>query len=276
MRLKNSIKFYVICIMLVGICFGKGKVAKAADTANVTVKSDVEYSQYDVNGDGKADTIKMKTVNIADNKESGMIQIFVNDKITFEQKRAWSPVWNVKLIKLANGKIFFDIESLIMYDSNCIHRLYICENNKLKCVYDFQKYYDKYATRYSVNIAKVSGNMIKTEVRPEFYVTGVIQYDMNISFKDGKFKRTSTTFVLKYKAMSMKNKWTAVKKIKVCKKAGSTKAAYTLKKGKVVKLNKVIYKNNKVYFQVKNNKGKTGYIPASKTLGYFKEARVSQ
>lgn len=281
MRLKKSVLFYIVCIMLVCICSGK---AQAASSASVSLKSGESNSSYDVTGDGVKDTVK---VVLTDNVKStdkdgrtGMIQVFVNDNIVFEQKREEEPCWDVKLIKLANGKVFFDIESTIMSEDDCIHKLYICENGKLKSVYNFQKYYAKYASYYFVDIVKVSGNTINTSVRAQFNTTGIVLFNMNIVYKDGAFKRTSNTFTPKYKAMSRKNKWTAGRKIKVYKKAGSKKTAYTLKKGNVVKLNKIIYKNHKVYFQIKNNngKGKTGYIPAAKKYGnpqYFKEAEYA-
>ena len=284
MRTKSNIKFYVFCIMLAAssiilasIYLGKGQVSNAASTANVSVQPDVVLSKYDVTGDGKADAIKVKIVDNKDEKYSATMQLFVNDKIAFQQKREASPDWNVKLIKLANGKVFFDIYSTIGSDDACIHQLYICKDDKLKSVYDFQKYNNNYADYFFVDIVKVSGNTLKTNVRAQFYTTGSIQYDMNLNYKNGKFVRTSNKFTPKYKKMSRKNKWTAEKKIKVYKKAGSKKVAYTLKKGNVIKLNKIIYKSNKIYFQVKNSKGKTGYIPAAKkyTSSYFKEAQYA-
>ncbi len=279
MRLKKVLNF-VICTMLICICLGKVQVVNAESVSLQPVMHYVENSKYDVTGDGVADTVKVKTVDNADEQHSGTIQIFVNDNVAFEQKREANPFWQVNLIRLANGKVFFDIESTIMSDDDCIHQLYVCENGKLKSVYDFQKYYDKYASYYSADIVKVSGNTIKTEVMAQFHTTGRVYYNMNVQYKDGKFERTSNTFSPKYKKMSMKNKWTAKKKIKVYKKAGSKKTVYTLKKGDVIKLNKIIYKNNKVYFQVKNNKGKgkTGYIPATKKntgKSYFKESQFA-
>lgn len=171
----------------------------------------------------------------------------------------------MNLIRLKNGKIFFEIRDGFN-DWVDTHKLYAYNKGKLKCVYDFHKYYEKYAYRYLVHIKKISGNTIKTNVQAQFYTTGIVKFNINVSYKDGKFMRTSNKYVPNYKEMNKKNKWTVNRKIKVYKKAGSKKLAYTLKKGNIVKINKIIYKNNKVYFQVKNKqgKGKTGYIPATK------------
>ena len=106
MRLKRSIKFYVfVFMMFAGVCLAKGEVAKASDTVNVSLTPDKVY-QYDVNGDGATDQIKVKIVNNEDQKESGVLKIYVNEDIVFEQKRNYGPVWNVKLIRLKNEKYF--------------------------------------------------------------------------------------------------------------------------------------------------------------------------
>lgn len=273
MRLKRSIPFYVfVFMMFAGVCLAKGEVAKASKTDNLSLTPDKVY-QYDVNGDGVADKVKVKIVYNNDEQYSRVIQIFVNDEVVFKQKREQDPVWYVSLIRLENGKVFFDIYSTVCSDDDCIHKLYSYQNGKLKSVYNFQKYYNKYADYYLLNITKVSGNTIKVSVMAQFFVTGRIRFDMNLSYKDGTFKRTSDSFALK-----SKHKWTANRKIKVYKKAGSKKVAYTLKKGTVVKLNKVVYKNNKVYFQVKKTNGKKGYIPATTKMSstcYFKEAQFA-
>lgn len=284
MRTRNNTRFRVICIALATISFIiagayllKGKVSNAAETAHVVAEPDVVLSKSDVTGDGKPDNVKFTMVDNNDEKDSATMQVFVNGKVVFQQKRNYSPIWKMSLIKLENGKVFFDISSTISSDDDCIHQLYLYKNNKLKSVYNFQRYFDKYADYYFADIVKVSGNTLKMSVYAQFYTTGSVWYNMNISYKDGVFKRTSSKFDPNYKEMSRKNKWTAARKIKVYKNVGSKKIAYTLKKGNVVKLNKIICKNNKVYFQVKKSNGKTGYIPAAKKYNgsYFKEAQYA-
>ena len=270
--------FLVFCISIATDVKGLKSDESVEELAGekVSLEPDIVYSQYDVTGDRSTDTVKVEIVNNEDENDSETIQIFVNDKIAFKQKREWGPYWSVELIKLGNGKVFFDIYSMISSDDDRIHQLYTCENNKLKSVYDYQKYYDEYTINYSVDIVKVSGNIIETEVRAQFYTTGSIQYDMNLNFEDGKFERSENSFALQYKAMSKENKWTVNTKIKVYEEAGNKKVAYTLKKGSIVKLDKVVYNNNEVYFQVENNKGEKGYIVAAKTYPdtlYFKEVQ---
>lgn len=276
---KSFIWMIVVCV-----CVLFGTTQKASAAGNGVVEFDLwkaqeqTYTKYDVTGDGKEDTVRIVITNNQDEQYSGTIKVYVNDNIVFDQTREPDPVWRVKLIKLDNGNVFFDIESTIVSDDAGQHKIYEWKDGKLKTVYDFQKYYDKYAAYYSVDVVKVSGNTIKTKVTAQFYITGMIGFDMNVVYKDGKFKRTSNSFSPKYK--SRKNKWTAGRKIKVYKKAGAKKIAYTLKKGNTVKLDKILYKNNKVYFKVKRSKGKvkTGYIPGVKKWAdpqYFKEAQFA-
>lgn len=277
MRLKRSIQFYVYVFMMFAVaCFAKEEVAKASDTV-VSLTPDTVY-QYDVNEDGVTDQVEVKIVRNEDREYSGEVKVCVNEEIVFEQKRKCDPVWDVKLIPLENGKVYFDIYSTISSDDACIHQLYSWQEGKLKSVYNFQKYYSKYGDYYLVDIIGVSGNTIKTSVMAQFFATGIIRFDINVSYKGGKFKRTSDSFALKYKTADRKNKWTLNQKIKVYKKAGSPKLAYTLTKGTVVKLNKVVYKGNKVYFQVKKSDGETGYIAATKKVsstGFFQETQFA-
>ena len=285
LKSKQSFKRMLVPITLFLIfCISIGVAIKGLKSNESVVKSigeivllepDVVYSQYDVTGDGKEDTFKVEILENNDEALDGTMQILLNNKIIFEQKRELRPVWEVKLIKLANGEAFFDIDSTINDDDNRIHQLYICENDALKSVYDFQKYYSEYTSNYSVDIVKVSGNTIETEVYTQFHVTGIMQYDMNLNYKDGNFERTSNEFIPKYKEMSRENKWTVEKKINVYNSVSSKKVAYTLKKGNIVKLDKVIYKNEEVYFQIEDNRGKSGYIIATKIYTdkhYFEEA----
>lgn len=278
MRLKKGIGFCGIAfMMLTGVCLAKGTVAHASNDANVLLNPDETY-QYDVTEDGVTDQVKVKIVDNKDKDDSATITIFVNEQVAFEQKREAGPYWNVNLIRLENGKVFFDIYSTILSDDACIHQLYSCEDGKLKSVYDFQKYYARYGDYYLVNVEEVSGNAIKASVMAQFFTTGSIRFDMTLRYEDGKFRTTSDTFALKYEKGYRKNKWTANRKIKVYRTAGSKRRAYTLKKGNVIKLSKVVYKDHKVYFKIRNSKGKNGYIAAAKKYSYthyFKEAQYA-
>lgn len=272
--------FLVLCISIAVAVKGlrSDESVEKLTGEKVSLEPDIEYSQYDVTGNKSADTVKVEIVNNEDENDSRTIQIFVNDKVAFKQEREWGPYWSVELITLANGESLFDINSNISSDDDSIHQLYICENNKLKSVYNFQKYYEEYTSYYSVDIVKIYGNIIETEVRAQFYTTGSMQYDMNLNYENGKFERADNTFTPKYKAMSKENKWTANTKIEVYEEAGDKRVAYTLKKGSIVKLDKIVYNNKEVYFQVENNKGKKGYIAAAKTYPdtiYFKEAQYA-
>ena len=98
---------------------------------------------------------------------------------------------------------------------------------------------------------------------------------MKVNYTNGAFKRAGSSYDINYK--SSKNKWTAQRTMRAYKKAGGKKLAYKIKKGQKVKIYNVVIKNNKVYFKVKNRrgKGKTAYLTATKKSvwpPYFKEA----
>ena len=277
MKRRNGVKIgAIVCTMIAGLFLGQANVVQGASTRNISLEPDKVY-QFDVDADGTNDSIKVTITDNKDNNDSATMKVLVDNQTVFSQKRSNSPYWNVKLLRLANGEVFFDIYSTVMSDDDCIHQLYSCEGDQLESVYDFQEF-DKYADYYFVEVEEVSGNYLKTGVSAQFYTTGSIRFPMNVEYEDGEFKRTSNSLSINYKEMSRKNKWTAQKTVEVYQGAGSEKCVYTLKKGNVIQINKVVYKNNKLYFQVKNSQGKTGYIPASKSvksMNTFKEAQFA-
>lgn len=263
--------FVVFCISITVAV--KGLKSNDSTGEKVSLERNVEYSQYDVTGDGRPDKVEIQQKKHEDNNRSITLKVLINGQIAFQEKELYEPYWDVDLIKLVNGKVFFAIAA---YDNDWVItlKLFAYKDDKLECVYDFYENYYNYAYSYIVKINNVFGNTIETEVSAQFYVTGDVQYDMDLEYKDGSFKSTSNEFPIEYKAMSKKNRWTVNRTIKTYKQAGSKEAAYTLKKGNVVKLDKVIYKNNEVYFQVVNSKGKIGYIAAVKEyqdISFFKE-----
>lgn len=263
--------FVVFCISIMVAV--KGLKTNDSIGEKLSLKQNVEYFQYDVTGDGKADKVEIQQKEHKDNNESITLKVLINDQLAFQEKELYEPNWYVDLIKLANGKVFFSIGAR-ENDYVLTLKLYAYKDGKLECVHDFYQNYKDYASGYIVNINNVSGNIIETEINAQFLVTGSVQYNMYLEYKDGSFKNASSEFPIKYKEMSKKNKWTVNRTIKTYKEAGSKDVAYTLKKGNVVKIYKVIYKNDEVYFQVVNSKGKTGYMEGVKeyqNISFFKE-----
>lgn len=236
------------------------------------------FKKYDVTGDGKEDTVKI-SVKWNSNRNDAVLKIFVNDKLAFKSKAVDCIYWSVDLVQLKNGKVFFELLSLVSSDDVDIHGLYQYDNGKIKSCYDFLEFYSEYAHNFNMNLYKVKGNTLYTVVSGQFYATGAIGHKMKLVYKKGKFQRESNSYPILYNSQK-NNKWTAKRKVKVYKKPGSKTITYTLKKGNVVKINQMVYKNNKMYFKIKNKngKGKTGYIPvekADKAKTYFKEAYFS-
>mgnify|MGYP001075151149 CR=1 FL=1 len=248
------------------------------------------YNQYDLDSDGIADTFKAavtmgsKTAkkSIESTEETGTLRIYINNDVVFEQTRNGYPYWQLSLITLQNGRTFVDIESTVGSDDDCMHGLYALRNGQLESICDFQEPYSKYGNYYHVTITKVSGNYLIADAGAQFFTTGITHWTMKFQYmickcqeRHESFERTADSFKIRYKTMPVKNKWTAGKKLKAYKKAGSRKAVYTVKKGETVKINRVVFKKNKVYFQIKNRKGKTVYIPCASKYKYkqdFKEA----
>lgn len=253
--------------------------AKAANTGVKWVDEDKEYTDYDLNGDGKSDDFYYETSYSDENSGDaiGTINVYVNDKKVFSQEREYSPNYGVQLITLENGKTFVDIESSILSEDDVIHKLYQCKSGKLRSVYDYQKIWENYSDYYLTDIKKVSGNSLQLSCYSQFYTTGRVRWNMKVNYTNGKFKRAGSSYTIDYKAMGQKNIWTAQRIMKAYNTAGGKKVAYKINKGNKIKIYTVVIKNDKVYFKVKNKsgKGKTAYLPCVKKLVYnpfyFKE-----
>lgn len=279
-RCKRMIWFMLlICITcIVGV---KQEVCAAGYVKiDMTQKNTVKtYSTYDVTGDGKWDT--MKWIVISD-ENGDTLQITVNDEVVYAYTNEDCNGWKLGLIRLDNGKTVFDISSMSSNDYVVIHKLFEYSNESLKVIYDMQKAGARYAYRYDETVDKVKGNMIYVNASGQFYTTGKLNYKMRLKYAGGKIKRMSNSASCTgydpfayHKFYGDHKKWTVNKKIKVYKQIGKKKTAYTLKNGNIITITKIIFDGKKVWFQVKNQKGKKGYIPAAKKhpkKDYFKEA----
>lgn len=286
MKKELKRKLFCMAIMLCTLCvLGKEQKVYAAKSGYVSLgnmwsgNKSKTYKKYDVTGDGKADKIKISFKRVGERGYDGRLRIYVNGKLAYDNTASDCIYWNVGLVRLKNGKAFFDIRNLVSSDDVDLHRLYKYDDGKFKVAYDFLKYYEGYAHNVATAVYKVKGNTIYASIYGQFWKTGGIGHNIKIQYKNGKLKRVSTYCPISY-GSEEKNRWTATKKIKVYKKPGSKEVIYTLKKGDVIKINKVVYKNKKIYFQVKNKngKGKTGYIPEliyPFEGSYFKEAHFS-
>lgn len=244
------------------------------------------YTELDVTGDKKKDTIKVVYTPKGDMSDpdfvDGEIKILVNGKRVFKEARYGSPQWAIRLIWLKNGKVIFYISSTVGSGDNGEAGLYQYQSGKLRQLYDLDKFTDGAggdADGYTIQ--KVTGNKIVIERSTQFHLTGMLYYNMTLVYKNGKLKLASNQMKTTGRfsqsiATGNGNGWTAAYTMKVYNKAGSKKVAFKIKKGSKIEFKKVIYKNNKFYFQIRELSGKkrTGYIQnpkASKYPFYFEE-----
>lgn len=274
----------IVYAMFLCLIFAAGSKQKAyaavngyVDMSSYNLDEKKTCSEYDVTGDGTADTVQA-VISFNKQTQKYSYKITINDVSVFEEtggesEDAW---WNLRLFSMQDGKVFFDISRSSYNDYIIKHGLYEYVNGTLNWFYNMQRD-GSYCDRYDVTINKIDGNTIYTNVSAQYYSTGWISYKVNLSYENGTIKTMSNSSSITY-SKYRKNKWTANKTIKVYKKIGQKKASYILKKGDKLKINKIVSQGNKVYFQIKNKKGKTGYIPAAKKFpskAYFKEAQYA-
>ena len=265
---KNNV-MWMLLFGLVAV-FTLGTKVQAATPTIYEFKSSYDsseqtYTGMDVTGDEKNDTVKVKFTEY-NYGFAGACKIYVNGEQVLTEKDKYGRTWSIGLIRLENGKVLFDVHSGQESCSSCRHKLYLYKKGKLKMVCDVQKNFEKYSSHYDVDVIGVEGNKVQMEAYAMFNVTGIIRYNMEFVYKNGKMKPTSNQYDIIYTSGSPE--WTVAKKITVYKSAGSKVQVFTLKKGEKVYLDKVIHKKNKPYIKVRKKSGKVGYIPCPTQYSY--------
>ncbi len=115
---------------------------------------------------------------------------------------------------------------------------------------------------------KVSYGMITVPVFTQFSETGAVSYTVKYKYRGGKFKLVSNIVNIKsrgdkagdeYDQYFKKNQYFAKKTIKMYKKPGSKKVAFTLREGDMVTLKKIYIGKKGTYLGYKKG-SKTGWI----------------
>ena len=242
------------------------------------------YSNYDITGDGKADTIKVKTLGtMAPGTYSGQpthydgLAIYVNGREALKlTKKAFNTShdgYALQLATLNNGKVFLYVRSKWYNQLDTTNRLYRYKSGKLVLAKDLIKIADSrdglksdgtIARSYGLrgpNGITVSGNRIVAKGMLANSLVGSGAFDINLLYKKGKLilsPRTSSLDISSYTHPSTQT-LTAKRSIAAYKSTTGSKKAFTIKKGQKVTIKKISIRNKNPRVQVKVGK-KTGWI----------------
>lgn len=223
---------------------------KASGGAQVFEINPIKGSNaYDLDGDGKADTIGFKYAEYKDYPDSyaKMTMSIAGKNVTIAQKNSFffEPV--VTLVKTASGNALISIAASSENDYPAIQKVYRYKDGTiteaLNCM-DQQGVLQPYGHRPQMRLAGVSGDKLVVEWSCQFYTCGLttFKYSYNLDTNTGKYvapkgKATAKTAFIKDAPSYKSTTWSkTTKAVQTYKNATCTKKAKKIAKGTKAKV----------------------------------------
>ena len=233
------------------------KTILAAGTSG-WLKNNYTYKKYDLDGDGKKDSVILKESNSGSGIKGTLA---INGKNVYSlpnpSQASLGAKWQV--ITLGNGRNF--ILGYTVGSNPGICRpvlLQYLKSKKIKVVRDFTSLFGDYRGVQSFQGVAVSGNSVGFDFDTMSWTCGTIRTTIKYQYHEGTLKLASHVGKVGNKTL------TADKKFKTYKKYLSDKVAFTVKKGDEVTVVKYYLKGNAFWVRLKNSAGKMGWIKGIK------------
>ena len=260
MKRKKVMSVVLVLIMMLLLI----EIPVYSATAGVSdfLKSNKVYKNYDLNGDGKKDKIVLKE-RIQDKYKLTAYFIINGKKVyTLANKSTIYRSASYQIITLQNGKSFI-VAALEGHNTGISSsQILSYKNNKIKKEKDIKNMMKNFQgasfiENYPEKGIQVKGNEVIIRYTSMNWTTGYRVYVFTFKYKDGGLKRNYDGD-LKY----LDKCYHAKKDIKIYEKPESSRVAYTLKMGEGSYIEKYYLKNDKLYLQVRDMRGRIGWIRA--------------
>lgn len=247
-----------IFLLAIGIFAAMPSPAEAK-AANNTLEVNKTYTQYDVTGDKKADTLRVSAPWNENYKMYDRYEVFINGKKALSAKDKGYSI-NIQRLKLNNGKVYLAIVAIVDNSDIPGAAIYQYKNGKLKKAIDLDAM-DKIGYHNSVSDISASGNQIGVTYHEMSHSLGFISFRLNYQYKSGKMVQKTTKPKLLQTSQAKGAYWTANRSMSVLKAPGGKKLT-TLKPGKKAAIDRIYIntKHNKIYLHVKIKGGKAGWV----------------
>ncbi len=236
------------------------------------LQNDTIY-QYDLNGDDKVDTIKVKET--ISREAVTTLKIYINNKLCLTRKSDMGD-FGVQVCDLDNNDNYLDLFIAVYPGNDYMTDAFFTRYNG-KALEPIIKFTPKDILKEnsdisSYKIAELVGN-------GKFYISNYTECDAIGSFycyRQFQLKDNAITSVAEktFKIMTITDKYKAAKGFSAYETAGSKKVSYTIKKGEEVTFDKLyISKSGKASLRMINSKGKVGWIRCDQK-GLFSNAFI--
>ena len=226
--------------------------SSSGDYSGSTTKT---FKKYDITGDGKADTLKIKA-------GAYKVRIYVNGKLRKTVKESYAYDYEVTYLRTSTKHPFLLVKAT--YDNgDGAQRLLQYKKGTFKVIAKEGGFADaRWVT------AKAKGKNVKVTYEwDSSYTTGCTYLTYTYKWKKGTLKRTSRTtsnihvYSWAEGMSSVKKPWLTLNTgITLYTKAGGKKKVVKAKAGAKLKVVAItVKKGNKVYYKMKTKAGKTGW-----------------
>jgi hypothetical protein len=220
---------------------------------------------YDLDGDGKADKIMYQYTG-NDNDYNVSWKLYINDKLCISKKTNGF-CCNVQICDLDTSDSYLDLFITTRGDSDGI--LYSSfaryKDEAVSEITGLKQLAPKGFDFYRYGLYKVNGDgtfVISADTPVYSDAIGCYICDITFQLKDNTLSLVpDKAYALNQ--VSKNYKYKVKKSFSVYKDAGSKQVLFQVKKGEKVTFDQfTVGKSGKVYFNLKNSKGKTGWIPS--------------
>lgn len=264
MRLCKSLFTFVISVCSIMLLCSLCTSVKGATPGVTALQNNKTYKSYDLNGDRKKDSIQLKTYT---SNYRTVASFYVNGKKVYTLPKTDCYTAGYRIITLKNGKHFIYACTEGPNSGISQHMVLQYKGSKMNKIINFtslMKLYQgaSYINWYPNDGITVSGNTIKVNFTSMNWTLGARSFTFTYKYSGGTLKRASYGGNI---TSYMPTKYVAAKKFAVYKKVDSSSKAFYVFKGNKVTVSKYHLKNGKLWLQIKNSRGKTGWI---KSLAY--------
>lgn len=256
---------------------GAGGYARNPDM--ITLRSGIEYGNFDVTGDGKADRLLLRTTRPGGffGSDRACLQIYINKTKVFDFTDPYylgdtTYSFEVKLCTLNSEKIFFFIRTVSAEGFYNFCRLYECKNGSLALVADLKNIYkDLFHKRECMDVKAVEKNNIQFCWKGQLGAVGELEWLVNFACAGSTLELTGRT--CQVVSENTGGYWTASREFSVYQTCGLEKEWFRVCKGEKVKITSICNDFQRFYIKIQKENGMNGWVPCPNNEAlYFEEA----
>jgi hypothetical protein len=229
----------------------------------IELESFKEYTEYDITGDGKEDTLYIDTTHDQDLFDS--INVTINNQ-QYELTADFTFYsYKVELISLKNNQKFIWVQAYSDNDYDPYECIYQYKDNKIEKVLNLNEYTQLYSAYTSSQIINVDKNTIQVEQGIMSSPLAYIKVQYNYEYKDDQWIRTNEISDILEGSYLNKSEYGTLKNNQTLYENIGDSQGQTINKGTQLKATRIYMDKQSIYVEVENDDLK-GWIKCNQTF----------